>query len=210
MTRSLTSRTASAWSPDGQSIAYWQFDQHGMPEFSRVNYTDGLYPVIFRYPYPKAGQTNSAVRVGVVSASGGKTRWIKTPGNPRNTYITRMEWSGNREVILQTMNRLQNTNDVLQANPESGEVRRVLRDQDDAWVDVNDQMRWLDGNRLLWTSEKDGWRHAYAVSRDGEMRLLTNSASDVISVADRYGRGMALLHCVAGGAHATLSVSHAS
>src|SRR4051794_25788103 len=81
------------WSPDGQSIAYWQFDQHDVPVYSLVNYTDGLYPTIFRYPYPKAGQTNSAVRVGVVSAKGGPTRWIKAPGDPRNIYIPRMEWT---------------------------------------------------------------------------------------------------------------------
>jgi len=53
-------RDGFRWSPDGQYIAYWQFDQHGVPEYSLVNYTEGLYPAIFRYPYPKPGQTNSA------------------------------------------------------------------------------------------------------------------------------------------------------
>ena len=170
------------WSPDGQSIAYWQFDQHGVPEYSLVNYTSGLYPVIFKYPYPKPGQTNSAVRIGVVSAKGGQTRWAKVPGDPRNIYIPRMDWAGNRELILQRLNRLQNTNDVLLANADTGDVRTMFRDQDAAWVDVNDRMRWLDG-RLLWTSEKDGWRHAYSVSREGDMRLVTTAAADAISIS---------------------------
>ena len=60
--------------PGRQEIAYYQFDQSGVPEFALINYTDQLYPVITKYQYPKPGQTNSAVRVGVVSAGGGPTR----------------------------------------------------------------------------------------------------------------------------------------
>jgi dipeptidyl-peptidase-4 len=114
-------RDAFQWSPDGRRIAYFQFDQSGVPEFALINYTDALYPVITKYPYPKAGQTNAAVRIGVVSASGGPTRWMKTPGDPRNTYIARMDWAASADdLILQHLNRLQNTNTVLLANAASG------------------------------------------------------------------------------------------
>src|SRR5688572_4251738 len=82
-------RDAFEWSPDGQRIAYLQFDQSNVPEFSLINYTDNLYPVITKYRYPKPGQTNSAVRVGIVNASGGRTRWINVPRDPRNLYIPR-------------------------------------------------------------------------------------------------------------------------
>jgi dipeptidyl-peptidase-4 len=181
----LSLRDAFQWSPDGSKIAYFQFDQSGVPEFTLINYTDGLYPVITRYPYPKAGQTNAAVRIGVVSALGGPTRWMKTPGDPRNTYIARMDWAANsEEVILQHLNRLQNTNTVLLANAETGDVRTMFRDQDEAWVDYNREFVWLEnGKRLLFTSERDGWRHAYAVSRDGNARLITTGAFDLISIA---------------------------
>ncbi len=172
------------WSPDGQRLAYIQFDQHDVPEYTLVNYTEALYPEFLRYPYPKAGQTNAAVRVGVVNAAGGPTRWMKVPGDPRNIYIPRLDWSGPREVILEELNRLQNTNDALLANSETGEVRRMIHDQDAAWVDINSVLRWVDGGkRLLWTSEKDGWRHVYSVSKDGDMRLVTTAAGDAISVA---------------------------
>jgi dipeptidyl-peptidase-4 len=172
------------WSPDGQRLAYWQFDQHGVPEYTLVNYTDGLYPVLFKYPYPKAGQTNSAIRVGVVSAKGGPTTWMKAPGDPRNIYIPRMEWASSGELIFEQLNRLQNTLDVQLANASTGEIHRMFRDQDAAWVEVNNQLRWVDaGKRLLWTSEKDGWRHVYTVGRDGDMRLVTRDAGDVISVS---------------------------
>jgi len=178
-------RDGFQWSPDGQRIAYFQFDQSGVPEFALVNYTDTLYPVITRYPYPKAGQTNAAVRIGIVSAAGGPTRWVKAPGDPRNTYIPRMDWAANsQEVILQHLNRLQNTNNVLLVNAETGEVRQMFRDQDDAWVDVNNNFVWLEkGKRLLFTSERDGWRHTYAVSREGEARLITTEPFDLVSIS---------------------------
>jgi len=173
------------WSPDGRKIAYFQFDQSGVPEFALINYTDTLYPVITKYPYPKAGQTNAAVRIGIVGASGGSTLWVKVPGDPRNTYIPRMAWAANaQELILQHLNRLQNTNDVLLVNAESGEVRRMFQDQDKAWVDVNNTFVWLEnGKRLLFTSERDGWRHAYSISREGEGRLITNGSFDLVSIS---------------------------
>jgi len=176
--------SAYHWSPDGQRIAYLQFDQHEVPEYTLVDYTDSLYPQILKYPYPKAGQTNAAVRLGVVDVSGGPTRWMKVPGDPRNTYLPRIDWAGPREVIVEQLNRLQNTSDVLLANSETGEVRRMFRDEDAAWVDLNSTFRWVDhGKRLLWMSEKDGWRHVYSVSKDGDMRLVTTGAADAISTA---------------------------
>jgi dipeptidyl-peptidase 4 len=178
-------RDGFQWSPDGQRIAYFQFDQSGVPEFALINYTDTLYPAITQYPYPKAGQTNAAVRIGVVAASGGPTRWIEAPGDPRNTYIPRLDWAANsQEVIFQHLNRLQNTNDMLLADAGTGKVRRMFRDQDAAWVDVNDAFVWLEqGKHLLFTSERDGWRHAYAVSREGEARLITNGPFDLVSIS---------------------------
>ena len=64
-------------------------------------------------PYPKAGTTNSAVRIGVVKADGGTTTWMQTPGDPRETYLARMEWIDDRRLAIQQLNRLQNQNDFL-------------------------------------------------------------------------------------------------
>jgi dipeptidyl-peptidase-4 len=172
------------WSPDGSKIAYYQFDQSGVQEFALINNTDGLYPVITKYKYPKPGQTNSAVRLGVVSASGGPTRWFKTPGDPRNTYIPYVEWTGDNQIILQHMNRLQNTNTVFIANPETGALRQMFQDKNNTWVEVNRNLRWIEGGkRLLFTSERDGWRHLYAISREGDARLITSAPFDMVSLA---------------------------
>ena len=78
----LDVRDGFRWSPDGRRIAYWQFDTTGVGVFSLIDDTSALYPAITRIPYPKVGTTNSAVRVGVVSADGGETKWMRAPGDP--------------------------------------------------------------------------------------------------------------------------------
>jgi len=178
-------RDGFRWSPDGRSIAFWWFDSSEVGRFPLLNNTDTTYPVVTWIAYPKAGTTNSAVRVGIVDAIGGAVRFVQVPGDPRDTYLPRMEWvEGSGELMLQQMNRLQNRNDVWLADPKTGKTRRLLADQDDAWLDVVDAWRWLPGGKeLLWVSERDGWRHAWAAPRDGgALRLLTPGSFDLIDV----------------------------
>lgn len=177
-------RDAFRWSPDGRSIAYWQFNTSGVERFTLINNTDSLYPKITQFPYPKPGTTNSAVRVGMVPAGGGRTTWVSTPEPLRDFYIPRMDWVDARTLVLQHMNRLQNTNDVLLADRTTGTTRRVLRDEGKAWVEEMDEVVWLKGGReFVWISEKDGWRHAYAVARDGGgERLLTRFDGDIAGI----------------------------
>ena len=178
-------RDGFRWSPNGQRIAYWHFDMSGVRTFTLVNYTDSLYPTLTPIQYPKTGTPNSAVKVGVVSAEGGATTWLSVAGDPRDHYIPWMEWAGPNEVMLQHLNRLQNTDDLLMADAGTGATRTVLSERDSAWVDLVDEVPWIDGGRrFLWTSEADGWRHLYAVSRDGRTKkLVTPGAFDVVSVA---------------------------
>jgi dipeptidyl-peptidase-4 len=174
------------WSPDGKSIAFWQFDASGIKDFLMLNNTAGLYPELTRIPYPMAGTQNAAVRVGVIGAAGGKITWLKTPGDPRNNYLVSVDWTNDsREVVLQHMNRLQNRLQLIAADARSGAARTILTETDDAWIDLLlPEMKWLDGGkRFLWISERDGWRHAYTVARDGsETKLITPGPFDVIGV----------------------------
>ncbi|HWG18480.1 MAG TPA: S9 family peptidase [Acidobacteriaceae bacterium] len=176
-------RNGFRWSPDCQSIAYWQFNTSGVGIYTLIDDTSADYPTVKRYAYPQPGTTNSAVRVGVVNIATGATVWMNPPGDTREHYIARMDWAGNSdEVILEYLNRLQNDNQVLLADSKTGAVRKILEDTDPAWVDIVDSFEWTDhGKSLLWLSERDGWRHIYSASRDGSSpQLLTREKADVI------------------------------
>lgn len=176
-------RDGFRWSPDGQYIAYWQSDTQGTGWFDIINNVDSIYPKIQRFPYPKAGTANSAVKVGYVSADGGNTTWLALPGDARNHYIPRMEFiPGCNELFIQQMNRAQNTNKVWIAKIGENTPVNIFTDQDAAWLETNDNVRWLKGNKYFtWESERDGWRHLYRVSRDGkEIKPITQGAFDYI------------------------------
>ncbi|HUR95081.1 MAG TPA: S9 family peptidase [Gemmatimonadales bacterium] len=173
------------WSPDGRSIAYWQLNADQVRDFNLVNNTDSLYSRVIPVQYPKVGEANSAARIGVVPAAGGATRWVEIAGDPREHYIPRMEWAANSdELILQRLNRVQNVDEVMLADARTGAVRTVLTERDSTWVEVVNEVVWLNGGRqFTWVSERDGWNHVYAVSRDGtSVRLLTKGDFDVLEI----------------------------
>ena len=187
----LSLRDGFRWSPDGRRIAYWQLDASGVRDFLLINNTDSLYSFTVPVQYPKAGTTNSAGRVGVVSAEGGNTAGSRCPAIRATT--TSPGWSGppsSNEVVLQHLNRLQNTNDVMLGDAATGKVRTVLTERDSAWVDVVDDLRWVDGGKsFTWVSERDGWRHLYVVSRDGKkLRLVTKGAFDLHNPGSAFGQ----------------------
>ena len=178
-------RDGFRWSPDATQIAFWQLDQSLVRKFTLANNTDQLYPVLTEIPYPKAGEVNSAARLGVISAGGGETVWVELPGSPRNSYIARMEWAANStQLVVQHLNRRQNENTVFMADARSGEVREVLVETDEAWVDVRNDLRWLDGgNAFTWVSERDGWRRVYRMSRNGRSAApLTPAGADILGI----------------------------
>lgn len=185
-------RDAFRWSPDSRQIAYWQFDTTGVGIFSLINNTDTLYPVITRIPYPKVGTSNSAVRIGVVDLQHRRTRWMKTPGNPRDNYLARLQWVDDTTVSMQQLNRLQNRHDVLLADIRTGETRAVFRDESTTWIEVPDDVHWIDGAKsFVVLSERDGWQHAYRVPREGGAPTLVTTfeadLTDIVSLDERRG-----------------------
>ncbi|PIW70304.1 MAG: S9 family peptidase [Ignavibacteriales bacterium CG12_big_fil_rev_8_21_14_0_65_30_8] len=183
----LDDRDGFRWSPDSKNIAYWQLDASGIGEFLMINTTDSIYSHTIPVQYPKVGTINSNCRVGVVSAEGGKTTWMKVPGDMRNDYyIPRMGWPNTSdEIYVQRLNRPQNKLDIMLCNIKTGDVKTILKETDDAWIDINDDMHWFnEGRSFTWISERDGWRHMYVVSRDGkDVKLVTPGNFDVISVS---------------------------
>jgi len=175
------------WSPDGQYIALlavrpaWRFRSIA----SQLH--RGLYPAIFRYPYPKPGQTNSAVRIGVVSAKGRLDPMDQSRRPIRATSISRgMEWSANRELILETPESIAE-HQRRPAWPASatGEVRRMFRDQDAGLGRKSTtNCAGVDGGRLLWTKREGTAGAASTPCRaTGTMRLITTPPVTSISIA---------------------------
>src|SRR5579871_333453 len=132
----LDLRDGYRWSPDSRSLAYWQLDTAGMRTFYLINNTDGIYSRPIPIAYPKVGEQNASARIGVVSAAGGETRWLDIPGDPRNHYLARMEWTPDSTgILVQQLNRLQNTNRVLLADPTSGAAQTVHTETEETWLE---------------------------------------------------------------------------
>lgn len=178
-------RDGFRWSPDGQHIAYWQLDTEGTPVFTMINNTDELYPTLKKFPYPKVGETNAAMRIGVMPASGGKTQWMDIPGDPRQHYLVRMQWAGNSEqLLIQQLTRKQHINRAFITDIESGDAQELLRESTDSWAEYVDDIHFLnDGQEFTWLSERSGYRHIYRVYRDsGRISAITRGNWDVVDV----------------------------
>lgn len=178
-------RDGFRWSPDSTKIAYWQLDTSGSKDFIMINNTDELYPTLTTFPYPKVGEENALAKVGIVDLTSKKTTWTKLPGNSRNMYIPRMNWSGNsREILVQHVNRKQDTNHLYLADVNNGKVKLVMTEKEESFIDFVDDARWLDrGNSFIWTSERSGWRHLYRISRDGKtFTNLTDGDFDITEI----------------------------
>lgn len=186
-------RDGFRWSPDGKSIAYWQIDATRIRDFLMIDNTDSIYSYTVPVEYPKAGQSPSACKIGVVDIDKGATTWLQVPGDPQQHYIPRMEWvPGKNELILQQLNRKQNQSKLLVCNPANGSVRTLFEETDEAWIDV--KSRWDDdditgwdwirnGAAFIWVSEKDGWRHLYNIDlNSGKAALITPGNYDVINI----------------------------
>ena len=174
-------RDGFRWSPDGKRIAYWQMDEEGVKEMHMINNVPGNYPQVVTFRYPKVGETNARARVGVVSADGGETTWVRVEGDPRNHYIARMDWADNsKELLLQRLNRLQNRNAVMIADAATGKARTVYTDRDEAWIEVRFGFTdWVE-DQFTYVSERAGWRQLYLVSRSGEAKEVTRGKFDII------------------------------
>jgi dipeptidyl-peptidase-4 len=184
-------RTGFFWSPDGEHIAYFQVDEEATPEFPIVDFIpvrNELQPV----RYPKPGDGNSIVSIGVVSTEGGaETVWMDT-GEETDIYIPRIQWLPDGDVLsIQRINRGQNRLDLLFADVLTGESRVVVTEEAPwGWLEPNDDLTFLtDGGSFLWSSQRDGFTHLYLYHYNGWlMRQLTGGEWDVIEVSgiDEY------------------------
>jgi dipeptidyl-peptidase-4 len=171
-------RDGWAWSPDGRHIAFFKLDETGTRDFFMTDLLQ-QYPRAEQFRYPKAGETNSEVQVGVIDVGTGDVSFIDTDtwneGGDAYEYIARMGWTpevdGAYRVWMLRLNRDQNALDLIYADPSDQTTRAVLRQQEDAWISVGGtKLTYLDdGEHFVWMSETDGYDHLYLYENDGTL-----------------------------------------
>jgi dipeptidyl-peptidase-4 len=173
------------WSPDSRRVAFWRLDQSNVPTFPLVSYPhDDGYPIIQQMRYPKAGEQNSLVAIGIADIETGQTTWVDLGANT-DMYVPRIQWTGDPQVLaVQRLNRAQDTLEVLLASAKDGSTRRVLLESDTAWIDVRDDLKFLErSSQFVWTSNRDGFSHIYLYSNDGSVvRQVTRGDWEVTNI----------------------------
>jgi dipeptidyl-peptidase-4 len=191
---------AFAWAPDSRSIAYLQLDQDRVPTFPIVDFLPVHNKAVFQR-YPKAGDPNSIVRVGVVGLGSdgapGPERLVSFEQD--DVYVDpELAWTADgRNLAFRWLNRAQTELQLrmfpVPSSPDAalGEWRTVLTERDTAWVNALGEPRFLkDGRRFLWLSERDGFAHVYVCDLAGSCRPVTQGrwmVDRLLSVDERTG-----------------------
>lgn len=168
------------WSPDSKYIAFLRFDESSVREFNLTYYNE-LYPDLYTFKYPKAGEGNSLVTAHMIAAKGGKSQKIALG---QYEYIPRLKWSGtSNQLIIQTMNRHQNELNyhVVDMTSKKMSVKNFFQEKSDTYIDIDDNLLILkDGKSILRTSESNGYNHIYLLGFDGKSTPITTGNWDVI------------------------------
>ena len=176
--------TAHWWSPDSRYIAYMQFDITHEPVFPQVSLLTH-HGLLEPERFPQPGDPNAEVRIGIVPATGGETRWMNF-GEPRGNLIARVVWlPSSREIAVERLPRIQNKLDLMVANIETGAARVLLHEEDPQWINVRGEPIFLaSGNRFLWTSERTGFNHLYVYGLDGTLQKQLTSGDWEVDKVD--------------------------
>ncbi len=169
---------AYQWSPDSQQIAFLSFDEKEVPEFSMDVYGNDLYQYPYVFKYPKAGEKNATVKLHVYSLLSQKRKEINLNRN-EEYYVARINYAPTGTLTAQVLNRHQNVLDFYYVDT-AGNASIAFTEKDDAYVDVSDDLTFLQDGSFLWTSEKDNWKHIYLYDKNGkEKRQITSGEWDV-------------------------------
>jgi dipeptidyl-peptidase-4 len=178
----------AVWSPDGKWIAFIQSDFSAVPKRAVLIPGDPTYRTFGETRYERIGGPISTLRIGVIGAEGGPTRRIELTDKPGTFYLRQVSWAGNSdELLVEKLSRYRDAREFLLANHRTGAIAKLYAETDPAWVDMepsaNEGLEWIRGGRAaVIISERDGWRRAYVVSRDGSgMTPITAAGSDLIA-----------------------------
>jgi len=173
------------WNKDGSKLAYIKFDDTEVPRFSMNVYGEKLYPSEEVIKYPKAGEPNAKVSLHLYDLNSGETSDINL-ANYNSYYIPRIKWTKDPNILsAQLTNRHQNTVDLIFVNSDTKTSSLILQEKDDAYVDITDNLTFLNDNSFIWTSEKNGWNHIYHYDKTG--KLINQITDGAWEVTNYYG-----------------------
>lgn len=167
------------WSPKGDKIAYYRFDESNVKEFEMAQYGK-LYPEQTKFKYPKAGESNSIINIYAYDIPSSKKQLIDI-GKETDIYFPRMEFTkDNNTICIQRLNRLQNKLELLLANVSTGDSKVILTEENKAYIEVPELSFMKDGKSFVMNSERDGWNHLYLFDMNGKLlKQLTKGAWEV-------------------------------
>ncbi|SMO51725.1 S9 family peptidase [Fodinibius sediminis] len=163
------------WSPDSKYIAYWQTDERDVHLFQMTSY-ENQHPEYEKIPYPKVGDVNPTVKIGVVNVESTEQQWVDIPDDG---YIPRLYWTSEEgQLAVVHLNRPQNHLKLYFSDVSSGESKLVMQEQSDAWIDVFDFFAGInhlfffppEREEFFWISDRDGWSHIYRYDYEGNLK----------------------------------------
>jgi len=161
---------AFSWSPDGNYIAYLKFDEKEVPEISIDVFSTTLYPNQMRFKYPKAGEKNSKVSLHIYSVVDGTSKKVSI-SETNDFYIPRIKWNKeNHNLSFILLNRHQNNLQLKLVNASTMKQKTLLHEKSNTYIDVDEDLTFLDDNSFIWTSDKDGFNHIYLYDATGELK----------------------------------------
>jgi dipeptidyl-peptidase-4 len=172
------------WSPDSKSILFLRFDERAVPEFTMQMYDDGLYPENRTWKYPKVGEANSTVSAMVYDLASAKTRTVYTTRDG-NSYIPRIYFTPASQPLVWRTNRHQDKFELMVERSPSGGLSELLVEESTSYLEVKDDLTFLDDGSFLWTSERSGYNHLYYFDKNG--KLIKQLTSGNYPVTSFYG-----------------------
>jgi dipeptidyl-peptidase-4 len=173
------------WSKDGKRLAFIRFDETNVPRFSMDVYGEELYPSQQVFKYPKAGDPNAEVSLHIYDLNTENTSEVDLSAF-NNYYIPRLNWTNDADILsVRLANRYQNEVDLVFVDAKDNSSELILKETDDAYVDITDDLTFLNDNSFIWTSEKSGWNHIYHYDRTG--KLINQITSGDWEVTNYYG-----------------------